>query len=73
MEDEIEVKQADIGIVLTQSESGDEVTLFMKSLNGEPLDVQDVLKIISTIDIKAAMAQMAKNRVTTHPMPKEVM
>lgn len=66
-------KQTDIGIVVTQSEDGSEVTVFMKALNGERIDVEEVTKILATIDLKGAMAELAKHRMNTHPMPKEVM
>jgi hypothetical protein len=63
----------DIGIVMTRSESGDEVSIFMKSLNGKLIDVEDVIHILSQLDIKSAMTQMSHDRLNVHPMPKGTM
>lgn len=68
-----EKKETDIAVVLTQSQSGDEVTLFMKSLNGQRVSVDDVLRIMAAIDVEGAMGQMKEAKVHTHPMPKDVM
>jgi ribosome-binding factor A len=69
----MEEKETDIAIIVTQSEDGSEITVFMKSLNGERVDAEEVMKILNTLDIKGAMAELAKHKLTTHAAPKGVM
>lgn len=65
--------EKEIGVMLTQSNSGDELTIFVKDLKGVRLEADDVIKLITALDIKLAMSKLTDSYMVTHPIPKGVM
>ena len=64
---------SNIGVVFTVNETNDEMSIFIKDMDGRTLDVDEVIRIIASIDIKAAIDQSRKNRMNVQSMPKGVM